>query len=147
MKRSSKASSEGSVKKSELPTQILGVVLMALALLMAVSLLSYSPEDPPNSSRPPELAQNMAGWFGAHLSYYLLFGVGYGAYLLTALVLLWGWNRFRLDNTHPLMVRSATLMGLMVLYCGATGVPSRGRTYLAWQLGGWLGVTLSSSFL
>jgi S-DNA-T family DNA segregation ATPase FtsK/SpoIIIE len=147
MKRSSKASSEGSVKKSELPTQILGVVLMALALLMAVSLLSYSPEDPPNSSRPPELAQNMAGWFGAHLSYYLLFGVGYGAYLLTALVLLWGWNRFRLDNTPPLMVRSATLMGLMVLYCGATGVPSRGRTYLAWQLGGWLGVTLSSSFL
>lgn len=147
MKRSSKASSEGSVKKSELPTQILGVLLMALALLMAVSLLSYSPEDPPNSSRPPELAQNMAGWFGAHLSYYLLFGVGYGAYLLTALVLLWGWNRFRLDSVQPLVVRSATLIGLMVLYCGATGVPSRGRTYLAWQLGGWLGVTLSSSFL
>ena len=147
MKRSSKASSEGSVKKSELPTQILGVLLMALALLMAVSLLSYSPEDPPNSSRPPELAQNMAGWLGAHLSYYLLFGVGYGAYLLTALVLLWGWNRFRLDSVQPLVVRSATLLGLMVLYCGATGVPSRGRTYLAWQLGGWLGVTLSSSFL
>ena len=89
----------------------------------------------------------MAGWLGAHLSYYLLFGVGYGAYLLTALVLLWGWNRFRLDSVQPLVVRSATLLGLMVLYCGATGVPSRGRTYLAWQLGGWLGVTLSSSFL
>lgn len=147
MKRSSKASSEGSVRKSQLPTQILGVVLMALALLMAVSLLSHSPEDPPNSSRPPELAQNMAGWFGAHLSYYLLFGVGYGAYLLTALVLLWGWNRFRLDNIQPLAMRSATLLATMVIYCGATGVPSRGRTYLAWKLGGWLGVTLSSSFL
>ena len=147
MKRSSKASSEGSVRKSELPTQILGVLLMALALLMAVSLLSYSPEDPPNSSRPPELAQNMAGWFGAHLSYYLLFAVGYGAYLLTALVLLWGWNRFQLDPLQPLIMRSATLFALMILYCGATGVPSRGRTYLAWQLGGWVGVTLSSSFL
>lgn len=147
MKRSSKASSEGSVKKSELPTQILGVLLMALALLMALSLLSHSPEDPPNSSRPPELAENMAGWLGAHLSYYLLFAVGYGAYLLTALVLLWGWNRFRLDSVQPLVVRSATLFSLMILYCGATGVPSRGRTYLAWKLGGWVGVTLSSSFL
>jgi S-DNA-T family DNA segregation ATPase FtsK/SpoIIIE len=147
MKRSSKASSEGSVKKSELPTQILGVLLMALALLMAVSLLSYSPEDPPNSSRPPGLAENMVGWFGAHLSYYLLFGVGYGAHVLTALVLLWGWNRFRLDSVQPLIVRSATLFALMILYCGATGVPSRGRTYLAWKLGGWLGVTLSASFL
>jgi S-DNA-T family DNA segregation ATPase FtsK/SpoIIIE len=66
---------------------------------------------------------------------------------LTALVLLWGWNRFQVLSVKSLAIRSATLFALMVLYCGATGVPSRGRTYLAWQLGGWLGVTLSSSLL
>jgi S-DNA-T family DNA segregation ATPase FtsK/SpoIIIE len=147
MKRSSKASSEALKKQSTLPIQILGVCLIALALLMLVSLLSHSPEDPPNSSRPPELAQNLAGWIGAHVSYYLLFSVGYGAYALTALVLLWGWNRFRVSSVKSLAIRSATLFAFMVLYCGATGVPSRGRTYLAWQLGGWLGVTLSSSLL
>ena len=147
MKRSSKAPSEALQKQSTLPIQILGVCLIALALLMAVSLLSHSPEDPPNSSRPPELAQNFAGWIGAHVSYYLLFSVGYGAYALTALMLFWGWNRFQVLSVKPLVIRSATLFALMVLYCGATGVPSRGRTYLAWQLGGWLGVTLSSSLL
>ncbi len=127
--------------------QIFGVLLMALALLMAVSLVSHSPEDPPNSSRPPELAQNLAGWVGGHLSYYLLFVVGYGAYALTALVFLWGWNRFRQSAVVPLAWRSVTLLSLMVLYCGATGVPSRGRTHMAFRLGGWLGVTLSSTFL
>ncbi len=147
MRPSSKAVTEVSRKPSVLPTQIFGVLLLALALLMALSLLSYSPEDPPNSSRPPELAQNLAGWFGAHLSYYLLFGVGYGACALTLLVLLWGWNRVRVSKMRSLAIRSGVLLALMVLYCGAMGVPSRGRTYMAWKLGGWLGVTVSSSFL
>ncbi|MCZ6632106.1 MAG: DNA translocase FtsK 4TM domain-containing protein [bacterium] len=147
MKKSSKAVQKVQTKRSELPTQIFGVLLIALALLMAVSLISHSPEDPPNSSRPPELAENLAGWIGAHLSYYLLFGVGYGAFVLNALVLFWGWNRFRLLPVQALVKHSLTLLILMVLYCGATGVPSRGRTYLAWQLGGWVGVTLSSAFL
>ena len=147
MRQSSKALNEPVQAQSALPTQILGVLLLALALLMAVSLLSHSPEDPPNSSRPPEMAQNLAGWFGAHLSYYLLFSVGYGAYALTLLVLLWGWNRFRLSDMRLLAMRSGVLLALVVIYCGATGVPSRGRTHLAWKLGGWLGVALSSSFL
>ena len=133
--------------RSVLATQILGVVLMALALLMAVSLVSHSPEDPPNSSRPPELAANLAGWLGAHLAYYLLFAAGYGAYVLTLLVFLWGWNRFRQRPVAGLVGQTAALFTLMVFYCGATGVPSRGRTYAAFRLGGWLGVTLSSGFL
>lgn len=147
MRQSSKALNEPIQKRSALPTQILGVLLLALALLMAVSLLSHSPEDPPNSSRPPEMAQNLAGWFGAHLSYYLLFSVGYGAYALTVLVFLWGWNRFRLSDMRLLAIRSGVLLALVMIYCGATGVPSRGRTHSAWKLGGWLGVALSSSFL
>ena len=125
MKRPSKVLDPGPGHVSELPGQILGVLLIALGLLMLVSLASYSPEDPPNSSRPPELAQNLAGWVGAHFSYYLLFVVGYGAYALNALVFLWGWNRFRLLPVKPLVSRSLTLVALVVLYCGATGVPSR----------------------
>jgi S-DNA-T family DNA segregation ATPase FtsK/SpoIIIE len=124
-----------------------GVLLISLSLLMVVSLVSHSPEDPPNSSRPPELAENLAGWIGGHLSYYMLFVVGYGAYVITALVFLWGWNRFRRSPVGPLVGPTLTLLTLVVLYCGATGVPSRGRTYLAFQLGGWLGVTLASALL
>ncbi len=147
MSKSSKVVQEERSNRSGLCHQILGVLLMALALLMAVSLVSHSPEDPPNSSRPPELTQNLAGWVGGYLSYHLLFVVGYGAYALTALVFLWGWNRFRQSAVTLLVRHTVTLLSLVVLYCGATGVPSRGRTHMAFRLGGWLGVMLSSTFL
>ena len=76
MEQSSKALPETQKDQLILPFQILGVCLIALALLMALCLLSHSPEDPPNSTRPNELAQNLVGWLGAHVSYHLLFGVG-----------------------------------------------------------------------
>jgi S-DNA-T family DNA segregation ATPase FtsK/SpoIIIE len=137
----------GQQNRRDLWNQIFGVLLISLSLLMVVSLASHSPEDPPNSSRPPELAENLAGWIGGHLSYYMLFVVGYAAYVVAVLVFLWGWNRFRRSPVIPLVGPTMTLLTLVVLYCGATGVPSRGRTYLAFRLGGWLGVTLSSALL
>jgi DNA segregation ATPase FtsK/SpoIIIE, S-DNA-T family len=130
-----------------LVNQIFGVLLIGLALLMAVSLISHSPEDPPNSSNPPELVQNLAGWIGGQISYYLMFVVGYGSYVLTLIVLLWGWNRFRQAPVSRLAWNSLTMLSVMCIYCGVTGVPSRGRTHLAFKLGGWLGVTLSSAVL
>ncbi len=147
MKRSSKALPKMSRKQPALSFQILGVCLMALALLMALSLLSHSPEDPPNSTRPLELAQNLAGWLGAHVSYYLLFGVGYGAYALTVLVFLFGWNRFRISDAKPLVMHSIILLSLIVLFCGAIGVLYWEQSSMAWKLGGWLGFMLSSSLL
>ena len=132
---------------SELFTQIMGVLLMGLAVLMVVSLVSQAPEDPPNSSRPPELAVNLVGWVGAHFSYYILFLIGQGAYVLTLLVFLWGWNRFRQASVLPLVGKSAAMLSMVVIYCGATGIPSRGKSYESFRLGGWLGVTLSSTVL
>lgn len=130
-----------------LPFQVLGVLLLAIGLLCFVSLISHSPEDPPNSSRPPELAENLAGWFGAHLSYRLLFLAGYGAYALDGLLFVWGWFLFRRAPIGRLAWQTGAVLILMTLYCAATGVPSSGRTHQAFQLGGWLGVTLSSQVL
>jgi len=127
--------------------RITGVLLIGLSLLMLVSLVSHSPEDPPNSSRPAELSANLAGWLGAHLSYYLLFFVGYGAYAVTALTMAWGWNRFRRTDPMPLARSTALLLAMMVIFCSAAGVPSRGRTPTAFVLGGSLGVALSSTVL
>ncbi|HCR16092.1 MAG TPA: hypothetical protein DIU35_01300 [Candidatus Latescibacteria bacterium] len=151
MKKSSKVKKKdlqvGHRNRRDLWNQIFGVLLISLSLLMIVSLASHSPEDPPNSSRPPELAENLAGWIGGHLSYYMFFVVGYAAYVIAGLVFLWGWNRFRRSPAGPIVGPTLTLLTLVVLYCGATGVTSRGRTYLAFRLGGWLGVTLSSTLL
>ena len=147
MEQSSKALSETLKGQSRLLFQILGVCLIALALLMALSLLSHAPEDPPNSTRPNELAQNLVGWLGAHVSYHLLFGVGYGAYALIVVVLVWGWNRLRMSSVRSLVTHSIILFSLMVIYCGATGVIFWERPTTAWKLGGGLGFMLSSSLL
>ena len=147
MEQSSKALPETQKDHLSLPFQILGVCLIAIALLMALSLLSHSPEDPPNSTRPNELAQNLVGWLGAHVSYHLLFSVGYGAYALIVLVVVWGWNHLRMSSVRSLVMYSVILFSLMVIYCGATGVLFWERPTMAWKLGGWLGFMLSSSLL
>jgi S-DNA-T family DNA segregation ATPase FtsK/SpoIIIE len=145
MARSSKSAvSDG---RYGLLVQVFGVLLLAIGLLCVVSLLSHSPEDPPNSSRPPELAENLAGWFGAHLSYRLLFVVGVGAYALAGLLFAWGWYLFRRKPVVKLGWQTGAILILMTLFCASTGVPSSGRTHQAFQLGGWLGVTLSSQVL
>ena len=146
MARSSKTA-DFSDDRYGLMIQVLGVLLLATGLLCLVSLLSYSPEDPPNSSRPPELAENLAGWFGAQLSYRLLFVVGYGAYALDGLLLVWGWFLFRRKSLSRFGWQTAAILVLMTLFCAASGVPSSGRTHQAFLLGGWLGVTLSSQLL
>ncbi|MYF72173.1 MAG: hypothetical protein F4175_02005, partial [Gemmatimonadetes bacterium] len=147
MEQSSKALPETSKDQSRLPFQILGICLIALALLMVLSLLSHSPEDPPNSTRPNELAQNLVGWLGAHLSYHLLFSVGYGAYALIVVALVWGWNRLRMSSVRSLVMHSIILFSLMVIYCGTTGVLFWERPTMAWKLGGGLGFMVSSSLL
>ncbi len=147
MEQSSKALSETPKDQLRLPFQILGICLIALALLMALSLLSHAPEDPPNSTRPNELAQNLVGWLGAHVSYHLLFSVGYGAYALIVLVVVWGWNRLRVSSVRSLVIHSIILFSIMVIYCGATGVLFWERPTMAWKLGGGLGFMLSSSLL
>ncbi|MDE2997765.1 MAG: DNA translocase FtsK [Gemmatimonadota bacterium] len=133
--------------RPDLINQVCGVFLFAVALFLAVSLVSHSPQDPPNSGRAPELTENMAGWIGSQVSYYLLFSVGHGAYVLAAIVLMWGWNRFRERPALPLASQSLALLALAVVYSAASCVPSRGETQLSFLMGGWLGVTLAGRIL
>lgn len=147
MRNEPNAVKEDPQHESDLVNQVCGVLLVAVALLMLVSLVSHSPQDPPNSSRAPELTENMAGWIGSQISYFLLFAVGHGSFVLAGIVLMWGWNRFRNLPALPLVSRSLALLAMVVVYCGATCVPSRGETHLSFLMGGWLGITLASRIL
>ena len=127
--------------------QIVGVLLIALALLTLVSLISHSSEDYPNSSRPPAVSVNWAGRTGAYLSYGLLFLFGYAAYALSILTFFWGWRSIRGLDVGRISVQTAGIMVLVLLYCGASGLPSYARSDTAFQLGGWIGVHLSAFLL
>lgn len=125
---------------------ITGVVLVALAAFLVLSLATHSPQDPPNSSQAGQPAMNRAGWLGAHVSYCLLTAVGYAAYVLPLLSVVWAWNRFRRPPWRPYAARSLGITGIALFLCVGSGLPD-GSRYTAFEWGGWLGTWASAAVL
>jgi S-DNA-T family DNA segregation ATPase FtsK/SpoIIIE len=95
-------------------SEVFGVILMALALMVAVSLLTHSASDPAwyfreTSSRPTE---NLIGPAGAFLSEGFLQVFGLASYLVAILAFATGWNRFWF---HPVDSKPTKLIGLVTI--------------------------------
>ncbi|HYG36295.1 MAG TPA: DNA translocase FtsK 4TM domain-containing protein, partial [Clostridia bacterium] len=74
---------------------IIGIVLMSLAVLLLAALLSYDPRDVANNALPTNpTVRNWIGPFGAKLAYFSLLSVGAAAYELPALLLFVGLGCF-----------------------------------------------------
>jgi S-DNA-T family DNA segregation ATPase FtsK/SpoIIIE len=106
----SKGEAEGFLP-AERRSEILGVASMALALMLAASLLTHSSEDPAwyfheTAARPTE---NLIGPVGAFLSEAFLQVFGLASHLLVVLFFVTGWNRFWY---YPIGHRTAKLFGL-----------------------------------
>ncbi len=75
---------------------VVGVVLLGLALLLLVAMLSYDSRDISRnyvaSQKPP--TQNLIGPFGAHLAYAVFFLTGVTGYLLPFVLLFLGLGCF-----------------------------------------------------
>jgi S-DNA-T family DNA segregation ATPase FtsK/SpoIIIE len=95
-------------------SEVFGVILMALALMVAVSLVTHSASDPAwyfreTSSRPTE---NLIGPAGAFLSEGFLQVFGLASYLVAILAFATGWNRFWF---HPVDSKPTKLIGLVTI--------------------------------
>jgi S-DNA-T family DNA segregation ATPase FtsK/SpoIIIE len=95
-------------------SEVFGVILMALALMVAVSLLTHSASDPAwyfreTSSRPTE---NLIGPAGAFLSEAFLQVFGLASYLVAIVAFATGWNRFWF---HPVDSKPTKLIGLVTI--------------------------------
>jgi len=95
-------------------SEVFGVILMALALMVVVSLLTHSASDPAwyfreASSRPTE---NLIGPAGAFLSEAFLQVFGLASYLVAILAFATGWNRFWF---HPVDSKPTKLIGLVTI--------------------------------
>lgn len=67
--------------------EILGIVLIAVSLFLAVALLSHDPGDWPGSSRKfDEPYKNLGNWMGAYVSYWMIEYFGFTSYALVALM-------------------------------------------------------------
>ncbi|NNF91964.1 MAG: DNA translocase FtsK, partial [Boseongicola sp.] len=70
--------------------ELLGMVLLGVAILMALMLGSYSPDDPNWLSATDSPARNLLGPLGAALASPLYVIAGYGAWAIAAVLAFWG---------------------------------------------------------
>jgi len=75
--------------------EILGLVLLVLGLLLAVSLISYHPDDPSLFRESDEPVHNLIGWLGAQIGGIFFQFIGVSSLLLPVFVLVTGWRRLR----------------------------------------------------
>src|SRR4030042_4409192 len=88
-------------KNNHQKREILGVLIMAFALLVFLGLISYHPSDYPNSGSPRNI-QNWLGIAGSFISYYLyVFTIGYSCLIFPFLIFLFGWNLFFMRDFKP----------------------------------------------
>ena len=96
--------------------ELIGFLCITLAILMALALLSYRPEDVAlNVSAPPAdgpLARNWIGPVGAYGADLLFQVLGFAAFLLPLAIFVLGWRWFRSRASDS---QIATLVGYALL--------------------------------
>ena len=131
---------------AERRAQVGGVLLAALGIFLLISLATHSDFDAPASARERVESFNWGGRIGAWFSWGALNAVGYAAYALPALGLLWGWHRLTLQPARAGVMRSAGLVGLALVASVAAGLPHYPGG-VAFELGGFFGTWISSHLL
>ncbi len=129
-------------------SDVVGIVLLCIAVLLLASLLSYQPHDVSANGLPTNPSvQNWVGPFGAWTAYYWFMGVGAAAYVAPVLFLLVGlgcffeslaYMRRRWPWTVVLLLCCAGLLHLYERYLPNAPAYIRGTL-----LGGVLGVSLN----
>jgi S-DNA-T family DNA segregation ATPase FtsK/SpoIIIE len=136
-------------------SEVVGVALFACALIWLIALASYEPTDPvwffstANEHEPVNFVGRV-GAFLAELSYQLL---GYGSYLVPAVIVVAGWHYFwcrEIDAIYTKAVGAvlavACTSAFMSLALGTVEVadrPFRAGGYLGEFLAGWMAAYFS----
>lgn len=128
--------------------ELIGLALIGLAVMVAMLLASYTPEDPSWMSATDAPAQNLLGRFGASIASPLHIIVGYGAWGLVLVFGIWG-GRLMLhigeDRFLARAVFAPIAVALAAVYA-STVAPGAGWTH-DFGLGGLFGDTVLGAVL
>lgn len=128
--------------------ELLGLVLMLVAVGFVLILGSYSPEDPGWMVATEEPAQNTLGRFGAAVASTLTILIGQGAWAIPAIFAVWG-GRYLLhrggERALGRMVFAVIAVAFAAVHC-ATLVPGDNWAH-TFGLGGLFGDTVLGSLI
>jgi S-DNA-T family DNA segregation ATPase FtsK/SpoIIIE len=128
--------------------ELLGLALILLALAFALTLGSYSPEDPGWMVATEEAAQNLLGRFGAAVASTLTILIGRGAWAIPVILGVWG-ARFLVhrggERALGRVVFAVIAVAFAAVHC-ATLVPGDSWTH-TFGLGGLFGDTVLGSLI
>ncbi len=127
--------------------ELAGLVLLALATLLTVSLASWSALDPSLDRAVDTPVRNLLGWSGAVVSDLLLSQAGLAAILLVAMLIYWAmrWMTFTPPARHH--ARVLWLLAAIMATAGfLAALPTPANWPLQTGLGGNLGAALFNAF-
>ena len=103
--------------------EVLGILIMAMALLVFLGLISHHPDDFPNAGSPAAV-RNWLGLAGAWISYHLyVFTIGYSCIVFPLLLFFLGWNLFLDRPFKPFFRLSMYILALGVFLSTALAMP------------------------
>ncbi len=120
--------------------EVLGLGLIALAVLLALALISYDAADPSWNNASAAQAHNWLGSAGAHVADLLLQTLGLAAALISLVLMTWAW-RLLAHRALPWFALNLALLPAS-LFASAAVLAAVARPAgwpLASGLGGWLG--------
>jgi S-DNA-T family DNA segregation ATPase FtsK/SpoIIIE len=95
--------------------EILGVMLIYLAVMLLLAMVSHHPEEQPGHVKFGT-ARNLLGLAGAYISHFLFrYTIGYPSLVLPLLCALWGWVLVR-DGSRAVARRWSVHMLALALY-------------------------------
>ncbi|MFC1645736.1 DNA translocase FtsK [Candidatus Omnitrophota bacterium] len=102
------------MKKERILEEVIGIVFLALATLVFLSLLSYAPQDLPWHTANPNIpVRNIINVFGAYLSGALYFAFGHASYLIPLILFIFSIKWFKRIEVS---VGAARLIGLVIAF-------------------------------
>ncbi|WP_394198963.1 DNA translocase FtsK [Litoreibacter albidus] len=128
--------------------ELFGFGLLAIGVMVTMLLLSYVPEDPSWMSATDEPAKNWLGRYGAYLASPLFIIVGFGAWAIPFVAIVWG-LRFVMhrgeDRAISRLIFAPLAIALASVYA-STHVPVSEWTH-SFGLGGLFGDTVLGAIL
>ncbi|MCM8814283.1 MAG: DNA translocase FtsK [Candidatus Omnitrophica bacterium] len=122
------------------------IVLISLCAFLAISFISYSPDDIPfNTSRPSAYIHNFAGAAGAYLVWGLLFSLGWAAYVIPVVVFLWAIGKLTGYIHQNFIIKFFGLIFSLVSFAAILSTVTASYAVSSFAAGGALGYAIAVS--